>query len=65
VARRPFWIGRDEIVFSVGVFILLAMTVAAVILDRQSDATLVAAAVGLLGFPLFASATRKDSDDRR
>lgn len=44
----------------VAVLGLVAMTVGAVVYERQSDATLVAAFVGLLGLPVFLQSGRKE-----
>lgn len=55
-------VGRDEVLFIVAVAGLIAMTVSAVVYDKQSDATLVAAFVGLLGLPVFLSSGRKPGD---
>lgn len=52
--------GRDEILFLVAVAGLIAMTISAVVYDKQSDATLVAAFVGLLGLPVFLSSGKKE-----
>lgn len=52
-------VGRDEILFIVAVIGLVAMTVGAVVYDKQSDGTLVAAFVGLLGLPVFLSSGKK------
>ena len=52
-------IGREEILFIVAVLGLVAMTVSAVVYNKQSDATLVAAFVGLLGLPVFLSSGKK------
>ena len=52
-------IGRDEVLFIVAVVGLVAMTFAAVVYERQSDTTLVAAFVGLLGLPVFLQSGRK------
>ena len=50
----------DEVVFTVAVLGLVAMTVSAVVYGRQADATLVAAFVGLLGLPVFMASSRKE-----
>jgi hypothetical protein len=63
VARRTPNIGRSEITFMVGVVILLAMTFAAVALDQPADPTLVAAAIGIIGVPVFLQSDRKKDDD--
>lgn len=55
-------VGRDEVLFIVAVAGLIAMTFSAVVYDKQSDATLVAAFVGLLGLPVFLSSGRKPED---
>ena len=51
--------GRDEVVFTVAVLGLVAMTVAAVIYERQADTALVTAFLGLLGLPVFMQSGRK------
>lgn len=56
-------IGKSEITFLVGVVILLAMTFSAVVLGRPADPTLVAAAIGIIGVPIYLQADRKDDDD--
>ena len=57
--RFAWSIGKDEIVFIVAVIGLVAMTYGAVVYDRQADATLVAAFVGLLGLPVFLQSGKK------
>lgn len=67
--RRREWrklnIGKAEVTFMVGVFILLGMTFGAVVLDQPADPTLVAAAIGIIGVPVFWKSERKDDDDPR
>ena len=61
----PLWagrIGRDEIIFAIAALGLMAMTYGAVMLERQADATLVAAFVGLLGLPVFLASGKDDRD---
>jgi hypothetical protein len=53
-------IGRDEILFTLGVVMLTSMCVAAVVFGRQADTALVTAAVGLLGLPVFLASGRKE-----
>lgn len=65
MARRRPKIGKSEATFIVAVVILLAMTFSAVVLGRPADPTLVAAAIGLIGVPVFLQADRKDDDDPR
>jgi hypothetical protein len=56
-------IGRDEVLFAVAVGGLIAMTVSAVAWNRQADATLVAAFVGLLCLPVFLQSGRREGPD--
>lgn len=65
VRRRLPKITKSEATFVVAVVILLAMTFSAVALGRPADPTLVAAAIGLIGVPVFLQADRKDDDDPR
>lgn len=51
--------GRDEILFTVAVGGLVAMTVAAIVWEREPSAVLVTAFCGLLGLPVFLSSERK------
>ena len=60
MAGRQIKFGRDEVLFTVAVLGLVAMTVSAVVYGRQADATLVAAFVGLLGLPVFLSSGRSE-----
>ena len=60
MAKHRVRIGRDEITFVMAVAGLAAMTVAAVVYERQADATLVAAFVGLLGLPVFLTSGKKE-----
>ena len=55
-------IGRDEILFTVGVLMLISMTVATVAFGKQADATLVAAAVGITGLPVFLQSGKKEDE---
>lgn len=61
MARRRR-IGKPEVAFLVAVVILVAMTFAAVVLDQPADPTLVAAAIGIIGVPVFLRSDRKDDD---
>lgn len=57
-------IGKSEIAFMVAVVMLLSATFAAVVLGRPADPTLVAAALGIIGVPIFLSSDRKGGDDK-
>lgn len=62
--RRKQWkVGKPEITFVVGVGILLAMTFAAVAFRRPADPTLVAAALGMAGIPVYLQSDKKRDDD--